>query len=317
MLYYNITGTFYMLTRRHIAISALIAAATVSSGVLAQSSDRLKVVASFSVLGDLVKEIGGERVSLTTLVGPNADAHVYTATPADAKAMGAANVIVLNGLKFEGWIDRLIKSSGAKGSVVTATTGIVPLKSAGGDVHDHGAGVDPHAWQDIANVKHYVANIRDGLVAADTVGKGVYVANATRYLAQLDALDTEVKAAVARIPAANRKLITSHDAFGYFAKAYGIAFIAPTGVSTEAEASAKDVAKVIRQAKAERIKAIFMENITNPKLGEQIARETGAVVGGRIYSDALSAPDGPAGTYIAMMKHNIGLIAKALGAGAV
>jgi zinc/manganese transport system substrate-binding protein len=306
-----------MLTRRDFALTAILAFAAPCLSARAQTAERIKVVASFSVLGDLVREIGGERVSLTTLVGPNADAHVYTATPADAKAMGEARVIVMNGLKFEGWIDRLIKSSGAKGSVVTATTGIMPLKSAGGHDHghDHGAGVDPHAWQDIANVKRYVANIRDGLVAADAAGKAVYEANATRYMAQLEALEAEVRAAVARIPAVNRKLITSHDAFGYFARAYGIAFIAPTGVSTEAEASAKDVAKVIRQAKSEKIKAIFMENITNPKLGEQIARETGAVMGGRIYSDALSAPDGPAGTYIAMMKHNIGTIAKALGGG--
>lgn len=289
----------------------------------ARAQEKLPVVASFSILGDFVKEVGGERVAVTTLVGANGDAHVYSPTPADAKAMAAAKLIVINGLKFEGWMTRLIKSSGAKATVATATAGITPLeaeddhdhdKKGHAHGHDHG-GVDPHAWQNAANAKVYVANIRDALVKADPAGQATYEANATRYLAQLDAVDGEVKAAVARIPAGRRKAITSHDAFGYFVKAYGIQFIAPQGVSTEAEASAKDVARIIRQVKAEKVPAVFLENVTNPRLVEQIAKESGAKIGGRIYSDALSDASGPAGTYIAMMKHNISEIEKALAAG--
>ena len=290
----------------------------------ATAQEKLPVVASFSILGDFVKEVGGDRVALTTLVGANGDAHVYSPTPADAKAMAGAKLVVVNGLKFEGWITRLIKSSGTKATIATATTGITPLQNEADD-HDHGkkdkhghnhAGQDdPHAWQSVANAKIYVANIRDALVKADPAGQASYEANATRYLAQLDAVEAEVKAAIARIPADRRKAITSHDAFGYFVKAYGIEFIAPQGVSTEAEASAKDVGRIIRQIKAEKIPAVFLENVTNPRLVERIAKESGAKVGGQIFSDALSDAGGPAGTYIAMMKHNISQIEKALAAG--
>lgn len=284
----------------------------------ARAQEKLSVVASFSILGDFVREVGGERVSVTTLVGTNGDAHVYSPTPADAKTMASAKLIVVNGLKFEGWMTRLIKSSGAMAAIATATTGIAPLKGdedhgKAGHSHDHD--VDPHAWQSVANAKLYVGNIRDALVKADPAGKDAYEANAARYLAQLDALEGEIRAAITRIPAERRKAITSHDAFGYFVKAYGIQFIAPQGVSTEAEASAKDVGRIIRQVKAEKVPAVFLENVTNPRLAEQIARESGAKVGGRIYSDALSDAAGPAGTYIQMMKHNISEIEKALAAG--
>jgi len=300
-----------MLNRRSVLLG-LAAGAALPLPVLAQ--EKLPVVASFSVLGDFVREIGGERVAVTTLVGPDGDAHVYSPTPADAKTVAGAKLVVVNGLKFEGWLSRLVKSSGTKATVATATTGITPLKLADDHGHGHG-GEDPHAWQSVANAKIYVGNVRDALVAADPAGKAVYEANATAYLAKLDALEVEIKATVARIPADRRKAITSHDAFGYFVKAYGIAFIAPQGVSTEAEASAKDVARIIRQIKAEKVPAVFLENITNPRLAEQIARESGAKIGGRLYSDALSAENGPAGTYIAMMKHNISQIEKALVAG--
>ncbi|WP_376985222.1 metal ABC transporter substrate-binding protein [Bosea sp. R86505] len=290
----------------------------------ATAQEKLPVVASFSILGDFVKEVGGDRVALTTLVGANGDAHVYSPTPADAKAMAGAKLVVVNGLKFEGWITRLIKSSGTKATIATATTGITPLRNEADD-HDHGkkdkhghnhAGQDdPHAWQSVANARIYVANIRDALVKADPAGQASYEANATRYLAQLDAVEAEIRAAVARIPADRRKAITSHDAFGYFVKAYGVEFVSPQGVSTEAEASARDVGRIIRQIKAEKIPAVFLENVTNPRLVERIAKESGAKVGGRIFSDALSDAAGPAGTYIAMMKHNISQIEKALAAG--
>ncbi len=290
----------------------------------ATAQEKLPVVASFSILGDFVKEVGGDRIALTTLVGANGDAHVYSPTPADAKAMAGAKLVVVNGLKFEGWITRLIKSSGTKATIATATAGITPLQHAADDHghgkkdkhgHNHAGQDDPHAWQSVANAKIYVANIRDALVKADPAGQASYEANAARYLAQLDALEGEVKAAIARIPADRRKAIISHDAFGYFVKAYGIAFVSPQGVSTEAEATAKDVGRIIRQIKAEKIAAVFLENVTNPRLVERIAKESGAKVGGRIFSDALSDAAGPAGTYIAMMKHNISQIEKALAAG--
>jgi zinc/manganese transport system substrate-binding protein len=311
-----------MPNRRHLIAGLAFGLALSTAPLGAFAQEKLPVVASFSVLGDFVREVGGERVAVTTLVGPNGDAHVYSPTPADAKSMAAARLIVVNGLKFEGWMTRLIKSSGAKATIATATTGISPLelkdddhgKGGHGHGHDHG-GQDPHAWQSVPNAKIYVANIRDALSAADPAGKASYEANAAAYLARLDAVDTEIKAAVARIPADRRKAITSHDAFGYFVKAYGVQFIAPQGVSTEAEASAKDVGRIIRQMKAEKIPAVFLENVTNPRLIEQIARETGAKIGGQLFSDALSDANGPAGTYIQMMKHNISQIEKALGAG--
>jgi zinc/manganese transport system substrate-binding protein len=300
-----------MLNRRSVLLGL---AAGVALPLPAFAQEKLPVVASFSILGDFVREVGGERVAVTTLVGPDGDAHVYSPTPADAKTVAGAKLVVVNGLKFEGWLTRLVKSSGTKATVATATTGITPLKMADDHGHGHG-GEDPHAWQSVANAKLYVGNVRDALIAADPAGKASYEANATGYLAKLDALEAEIKAAVARIPADRRKAITSHDAFGYFVKAYGIEFIAPQGVSTEAEASARDVARIIRQIKAQKVPAVFLENITNPRLAEQIARESGAKIGGRLYSDALSAADGPAGTYIAMMKHNISQIEKALVAG--
>ena len=310
-----------MINRRAFAACLAAGLALTALPGVASAQEKVPVVASFSILADLVKQVGGDRVAVTSLVGPNGDAHVYSPTPADAKAMAAAKLVVINGLHLEGWLPRLIKSSGAKATVATATKGIKPIEAEeeghdakAGHAHDHGHD-DPHAWQSIANARVYVANIRDALDAADPAGKAVYDANATAYLTKLGTLESEVKAAVARIPAERRKAITTHDAFGYFVKAYGVEFIAPQGVSTESEASAKDVARIIRQIKAQKVPAVFLENVTNPRLIEQIAKESGAKIGGTLYSDALSDASGPAGTYIDMMKHNISEIEKALGAG--
>ncbi|WP_420102639.1 metal ABC transporter substrate-binding protein [Bosea sp. (in: a-proteobacteria)] len=310
-----------MMNRRAFAACLAAGLALTALPGVASAQEKVPVVASFSILADLVKQVGGDRVAVTSLVGPNGDAHVYSPTPADAKAMAAAKLVVINGLHLEGWLPRLIKSSGAKATVATATKGIKPIEAEeeghdakAGHGHDHGHD-DPHAWQSITNARIYVANIRDALDAADPAGKAVYDANAAAYLAKLDTLESEVKAAVARIPAERRKAITTHDAFGYFVKAYGVEFIAPQGVSTESEASAKDVARIIRQIKAQKVPAVFLENVTNPRLIEQIAKESGAKIGGTLYSDALSDASGPAGTYIDMMKHNISEIEKALGAG--
>ena len=212
--------------RLWLLVFALIAAAGP-----ARAAERLNVVASFSILGDLVRNVGGNSVSVTTLVGPDGDAHVYTPTPADAKRVADAKLVFVNGLGFEGWLSRLLKSAGGKASVVTTTSGIAPLKL--------GSDADPHAWQSVANAKLYVANIRDALMAADPANAEIFKANATAYLAQLDALDREVREAVAKIPESRRKVISTHNAFGYFAAAYGIEFIAPLGVSTESEPSAR------------------------------------------------------------------------------
>ncbi|MBB4041030.1 zinc/manganese transport system substrate-binding protein [Microvirga flocculans] len=307
-----------MLTRRT-AVSLLAAGlslAVLSLPAAAQGADRLKVVATFSILGDMVRHVGGERVEVATLVGPNGDAHVYSPSPADGRRLTEAKIVFTNGLKFEGWIDRLVKSSGTKAVKVEAAGGITPLKGEDNDHgpghgHDHG-GPDPHAWQSIGNAKIYVANIRDALIAADPAGKGAYEANAAAYLAQLDALEAEIRSLVAGIPAERRRIITSHDAFRYFEHAYGIDFVSPQGVSTESEASARDVAKIIQQIKREKIGAVFVENVSDARLMERIAKETGAKIGSQVYSDALSAPDGPAGTYIDMMRHNIRAFSAAL-----
>ena len=286
------------------------------------AADRLPVVASFSILGDMVSRVGGDRVSVTTLVGPDGDAHVYEPTPNDVKAVAGAKLLVVNGLGFEGWMSRLAEASGYAGPVTVASEGVKPREMAEEEDHhdhaeaDHAAhdhhGVDPHAWQDVANAVTYVKNISAGLDAADPDGKATYDANATAYVAELEALDAEVRAAMAALPADRRKIITSHDAFGYFGAAYGLELLAPEGVSTESEATASDVAGIIRQIREDAIPAIFVENIKDRRLIDQIAAETHAVVGGELYTDALSAKDGPAPTYVDMIRHNIGTLTEAL-----
>lgn len=295
-----------MLTRRQAVLAVTIAALLASSPAMAQT--KLKVVASFSILADLVKNVGGDKIEVASLVGPNGDAHVFSPSPADAKTVATAKVAVVNGLGLEGWMTRLVQASGTKASVVVATTGITTRKME----EDGKQQIDPHAWQSIGNAKIYVANIRDGLSKADPANAQAYAANAAAYLVRLDALEGEVKAAIARIPADHRKIITTHDAFGYFGAAYGMAFISPEGVSTDSEASAKDVAKIITQIKTQKIPAVFMENISDPRLMQQIARETAAKIGGTLYSDALSDEKGPAASYIEMMHNNIRQLSIAL-----
>jgi zinc/manganese transport system substrate-binding protein len=268
-------------------------------------AEPLKVVASFSILGDLVGSVGGNSIEVTTLVGPDSDAHVYSPTPADAKKIADAKLIIVNGLGFEGWLPRLVQSSGGKVKIVTATDGIAPLRL--------GNDADPHAWQSVGNAKVYVANIRTALSAADPANAERYRANAEAYLAKLDALDREVRDAVAKLPPARRKVISTHNAFGYFAAAYGIEFIAPLGVSTESEPSARDIAKIITQVKQAKIPAVFLENVTDPRLMQRISAETGARVGGTLYSDGLTGEKGDAPTYIDMVRHNIKALTRALG----
>jgi zinc/manganese transport system substrate-binding protein len=281
-----------------------------SGGALA--ADKVKAVASFSILGDMVREVGGDRIELVTLVGPNGDAHVFSPTPADAKRLAAADIFFVNGLGFEGWIDRLEKSSGFAGKVVIASQGVKRRAMVEEESGKPETITDPHAWQDLSNGKLYVANIRDGLIAADPDGRAVYEGNAAKYLDEIAKEEIAVKQAAGALPEQRRKIITSHDAFGYFGAAYGLEIIAPEGVSTESEASAQDVAKIIRQIKKGKIPAVFLENVTDHRLLDQIARETGAKIGGTLYSDALSGPDGPAPTYLDMFRHNIGTLAAAL-----
>jgi zinc/manganese transport system substrate-binding protein len=269
-----------------------------------RAQEKLNVVASFSILGDFVKNVGGDRVSVTTLVGPDGDVHVYTPAPADAKKVADAKLLVINGLGLEGWLPRLLQASGSKALIITATKGIAPRKK--------GSAADPHAWQSVANAKLYVANISDALVAADPADAGFFRANAQAYLAKLDALDREVREAIAKIPPDRRKVISTHDAFGYFAAAYGIEFIAPQGVSTEAEVSARDIAGIITQIRAAKIPAVFLENISDDRLIRRISDETGARIGGTLYSDSLTGEKGVAPTYIEMVRHNIKALTSAL-----
>jgi zinc/manganese transport system substrate-binding protein len=291
--------------------AVMVAAALVVLATPAAAQDKLRVLATFSILADFVRNVGGDRVEVGALVGPNSNAHVYAPSPADAKKVADAKVVIANGLGFEGWISRLVKASGTKAVMVVATKGIKARAGKDDQSHDHGKS-DPHAWQSVANAKVYVANIRDALIAADPVGKDVYAANAMAYLANLDALEQEVRATLGRIPAERRRLITSHDAFGYFEADYGVSFIAPQGVSTEAEASAKDVAAIITQVRRRNVSAVFLENVTDPRLVQRIAGETGAKIGGTLYSDALTEAGGDAPTYIDLIRFNVKQLATAL-----
>jgi zinc/manganese transport system substrate-binding protein len=264
----------------------------------------LKVVASFSILGDFVKNVGGERVEVTTLVGADGDVHVYTPTPADARKIAEAKLLVVNGFGLEGWLPRLLQAAGGKASIVTATKGIAPLRL--------GSDADPHAWQSVANAKQYVTNIRDALAAAVPSDADYFDRQTQAYLAKLEALDGEVRQEVGQIPESRRAVISTHDAFGYFASRYGIRFIAPIGVSTESEASARDIAAIIAQVKAAHIPAVFLEQISDPRLMRRISAETGARIGGTLYSDALTDEKGDVPTYIDMVRHNIRTLASAL-----
>jgi zinc/manganese transport system substrate-binding protein len=302
------------MNRRAFVWTSVLFAALVAFSGIAQAQEKLKVVASFSILADLTKNVGGDRVEVSALVGPGGDAHVYTPTPADARNVAAAKLVIVNGLGFEGWLSRLVKSAGNKATVVTATKGIAPRKGkadAHGHKHSHDE-ADPHAWQSIANAKVYVANIRDALVAADASGAEAYRKNADTYVAKLDALDREVREAVAKLPAERRKVISTHDAFGYFADAYGVTFIAPQGVSTEAEATARDVARIISQIKSQKIPAVFLENVSDPRLMRRISQESGARLGGTLFSDSLTDEKGAAPTYIDMIRYNIKALTGAL-----
>jgi len=298
-----------------------------------RAGETLPVVATFSILGDMVKEVGGERVSVTIIVGVNNDAHRFDPTPRDAKALLDARVLVLNGLDFEAWLPRLAQASGFSGLQVLASEGVKVRRLGDAGQHDHDgheqqghdhdadpghaqdarreAGhhhgdADPHAWQDLSNGMIYARNIAAGLARADPRNAGYYEGRAAGYVARMKALDNEIKAAFAAIPRERRRVITSHDAFGYFGDAYGVEFIPVAGLSNQAEPSARDVARIIKIARDSHISGVFIENMTSPALARQIARESGAVMGGTLYADALGPADEPAATYLGMFSWNAG-----------
>ena len=379
-----------MTTRRTLLKSATAALALLLAGPgLAQADEPIPVVATFSILGDMVERIGGNHVSVTTLVGPDGDAHVYQPSPADARAVQEAKLLFVNGLEFEGWLDRLAEAAAFDGDLVVATSGIEPIpfeddhddhgdehhdhaKEEHGDEHhhdehahdehahdehahdehahdehghekhaeaehgdehhhdehahdDHGhekhgdehghhhGAFDPHAWQSLTKAVAYVDNITAALAKADPGNAAAFYENRAAYVAEIEALDGEVRTLMAALPENKRTVVTSHDAFRYFGRDYGLTFLAPQGVSTESEASAQDVARLIEQMREQGISAVFVENITDSRLLEQIANETGAVIGGTLYPGALSGPDGPASTYLDMMRHNANTLAAALG----
>lgn len=346
-----------MPSRRSLLASACAAAAlSLSVPTVARADDPIPVVASFSILGDMVERIGGAHVTLTTLVGRNGDAHVYQPTPQAARAVSEADILFINGLEFEGWLERLSEAAAFDGTLVVATRGIAPIDFDAHDDHDdhgdedhakhddhddhgdedhakhddhddhgdehddhddhaghnHGA-FDPHAWLSPTLAATYVDNITAALAQADPEHAGVFYENRAAYVAELSALDAEIKAMMAELPAERRTVVTSHDAFQYFARDYGLTFKAPQGLGTESEASAKGVAALIEQMRDQNISAVFVENIADPRLLKQIANETGATIGGTLYPGALSEVDGPAATYLDLMRHNATTLSQALG----
>jgi zinc/manganese transport system substrate-binding protein len=276
-----------------------------------------RIVASFSILADMVRELAPPGLEVTALVGPDADAHVFKPTPADGRRLAQADLIVVNGLGFEGWIDRLVRASGARASVVVATKGLKPRREAAtgkhsGHSHGHAHDVDPHAWQDLTHAAHYVTRIAEAMTQRWPEHASQIDLRRSDYLARIAALDQRLRERLERIPRAQRRVLISHDAFAYLGAAYGIDFVAPQGWSTHSEPSAKAVAGLIRQVRQQQVRAVFVENVTSVTLIERIAREGGARVGGTLYSDALSAPDGPAPTYLRMVEHNLSALAQAL-----
>jgi len=278
----------------------------------AMATEPLSVVASFSILADMVKQVGGPHVAVTSLVGPNSDAHVFDPTPADAKRLAAAKLVIVNGLGFEGWMDRLIKSSGYKGPVVIASRGVKTLPMAH---HDHGHGhkhshtaPDPHAWQSLPNVRQYVENIKSALSTAMPAQAADFQARASDYLKQIDLLEKSTQARIAAVPMERRRVITSHDAFGYFAHAYKVNFYPLQGLSTGSEPSAADVARIVNEIKKNKVTAIFAENISDPRVLERVAKDTGATIGGTLYADALSEPGTQADTFLKLFAYNVDTI---------
>ncbi len=282
----------------------------------APAAAQIKVVASFSILADMAARVGGDRIVIASLVGADTDSHSYEPRPADLRIIASADLIVANGLGFEPWLDRLIRASGYTGTVVAASDG-AKLRNLGnaadrGDRRDIQTPPDPHAWQDLANAQIYVGNIAAALTRADPGGAGDYAAAAAAYRAEIADLDAWVRREIAAVPANKRKVISSHDAFGYFAEAYGVNFLSPAGLSTAREPSAREVANLIRQIRRDGVRALFVENIADGGLTARVIAEAGGTIGGALYSDALSGPNGPAPTFLGMVRHNTIALVRAM-----
>ncbi|MDD3182432.1 MAG: zinc ABC transporter substrate-binding protein [Alphaproteobacteria bacterium] len=285
-------------------LSVLCCLALLSTPARAQETP-IKIVASFSILGDMIEQVGGNDVMIDTLVGPDEDAHEFQPSPEDAKRLRDAEIIAINGLHFEGWIGRLIKASGTKAKLLVASAGVHARVLNHADAPKGESVVDPHAWQDLRNGQLYIKNITAALIAARPNKSESFKERARTLIAKIESLDRKARERFSALPASERKIITTHDAFGYFSEAYGLTFLAPIGMNTEAQPSAADVANLIHQIQKQDIKVLFIENMTDPRLIEQIAEDTGARMGGTLYADALSKPDGEAPTYLEMMKVNI------------
>jgi zinc/manganese transport system substrate-binding protein len=292
-----------MMHRR--SLIALLTVAPFAAG----AAERLRVVATFSILADLVRQVGGDSVLVEALVGPDGDTHTYEPRPRDLRSLQAAALLVRNGLGLEGWMDRLTTAAGFKAAVVVAAEKVTPrtMKENGGFV-----ATDPHAWQDPRNARVYVQAIVEGLAVSDPANAALYRSSAARYAARIAQADAWIESTLAPIPVSQRRIITTHDAFGYYGARYAIDFLSPEGFSTEFEPSAKSIRALVQQIKRENVRAVFIENMTNPRMAQMLVRETGAVLGGTVYSDALSQADGPAATYLDMLRHNTALFAAAL-----
>jgi zinc/manganese transport system substrate-binding protein len=288
---------------------AFIAAFTLAP-LAAMTAGPLRVVASFSILADMVRQVGGDAVLVEALVGPDGDVHVYEPRPKDLHTLLASGLLVRNGLGLEGWMDRLTGATGFRGTVVVAAEKVAPrtMKEAAGGA----LATDPHAWQDPMNGVMYVKAIAEALASVDAPHAGSYRDGAARYVTRIEQTDAWIAATLGSIPAEQRRIITTHDAFGYYGARYAIEFLSAEGISTEFEPSAKAITALVRQIEREKVRAVFIENMTSPRMAEMLARETGAVLGGTVYSDALSPPDGPAATYLEMMRHNTTLFAAAM-----
>lgn len=316
---------------KRLAWAGTVLAACILASGPARAQDKPVAVATFSILADLTQRVAGEHARVLTLVGPNGDAHVFEPGPKESAELAGADLLIANGLGFEPWLQRLEDASGFKGKVIVASAGVTPLAAEEehegeeheGEAHEeeaheeehegeeheaegghHHDGADPHAFQDPANVRTYVANIAQGLSAVAPDHAADFKANADKLIAEIAALDQRLKADFGAIPQEKRRVLTSHDAFHYFGRAYGIEFVSVQGVSTEAEPTADDLVKVVRQARDGHLSAIFLENMSDPRLAETVAQESGVRIGGELYADALSDSSGPAPDYLSLVRYN-------------
>lgn len=274
-----------------------------SLSIVTLAQAKVRVVTSFTILADFVQQVGQDKVDVLNLVSADSDPHMYEPTPQDVKNIAKADIIFINGLGFEGWLGRLTKAANTKGDVVVCTEHIHPRL-----VFEDTLLKDPHAWHSIPHAKIYVQNIARALKKKDPSNKAFYEKNMRTYLEKLTQLDESMRRRIDHIPPNRRKIITAHDAFGYFGNSYGVQVFAPQGVSTESETKIHSIIDLVKQIKQEKIRIIFIEKISNPKVIQQISDETGAQIGGELYADGLSATDGPANSYINMVRYNFNLI---------